>query len=222
MKIAVIRFPGTNNEYETLRAIKYHGGNGEIFNYFDELDKLSNFDGFWLAGGFSYGDVLRAGAIAAKSKMMNEIIKQDKPILGTCNGFQILTEADILPGALIPNEFPRFICKLIHVKIPENDSFLNELQNKVLRLPIAHFEGNLWLDDINQYNSIAYYSDSNGNIKADPTINPNGSDKNIAGLASDDGRVVGMMPHPERACLPYHESRDGKLIIEAFLKEVKK
>lgn len=218
MTIAVIRYPGTNNEHETVRAIEHHGMAAEIVAHY-QTDLVNNYSGFWLAGGFSYGDVLRAGAIAGKSEIMKEIIRADKPIMGICNGFQILTEADVLPGALLPNTSTRFICSLIHVKIPENNSFLNELQNEVLRLPIAHFEGNLWSTQDLSSQVIAYYSDADGNTSV--AANPNGSVHNIAGLTSADGRIVGMMPHPERACLPFQQSQDGSKIINAFIKEVR-
>ncbi len=219
MKIGVTRFPGTNNENESIRALESFGVSAEIINSFD-IDKISNLDGIWIAGGFSYADVLRAGAVASVSDMMKEIKKHSKPILGICNGFQILTESNLLPGSLIPNKSTKFICDWIHVKIPENDSYLSNLAGATLRLPIAHFEGNLYaesLNDVKPY-QIAQYSNFKGLIKN--SFNPNGSIGNIAGLGKKN--IVGMMPHPERASFSYQGSTDGRRIIDAFLREAKR
>ncbi|MCY3412400.1 MAG: phosphoribosylformylglycinamidine synthase I [Candidatus Heimdallarchaeota archaeon] len=219
IKIGVTRFPGTNNEYETIRALESFGVSTQIINEFD-VDQVEELDGIWLAGGFSFSDVLRAGAIASVSDLMGEIIKQSKPILGVCNGFQILTEANLLPGALIPNTSTKFICDWVHISISENDSYLNELSGTTLRLPIAHFEGNLYADTVEAIKpyTVARYSNFKGLVRE--AFNPNGSIDNIAGLGK--GSIVGMMPHPERASFRYQSSIDGRKIIRAFLGEVKR
>ena len=128
MKIGVIRFPGTNNEHETVRAIKSCGVKATIIEHY-QSDKINKVDGVWIAGGFSYGDVLRAGAIASSSEIASIIRESDKPTLGVCNGFQILTEAKLLNGALLPNTSTRFICDWINVKVPDDievPSFLDD------------------------------------------------------------------------------------------------
>ncbi|MHA2252901.1 MAG: phosphoribosylformylglycinamidine synthase I [Candidatus Kariarchaeaceae archaeon] len=221
MQIGVTCFPGTNNEHETKRAIEDFGAKADIINHYDS-EKLSDYDGIWLAGGFSYGDIIRAGAIASLSDVMDMIKSLDRPVIGTCNGFQILTEAKILPGALIPNRSTRFICRWISLKIPENNSYLCDLAGNILQLPIAHFEGNYWNKKPDELSKqiIAYYTTTYGEVSFE--INPNGSVSNIAGLASLDGKIVGMMPHPERACFKYQGSTDGRRIINAFLQEVKR
>ncbi len=212
--IGVIRFPGTNNEWETVRALQSFGVEAKIVEHNQQIDDL---DGIWLAGGFSYGDVLRAGAIAGASRIMKDISRSGRPVLGACNGFQILTEANLIEGALLPNTTTRFVCKWIYMTITENDSYLNELQGSTLRIPIAHFEGNFWSESTPE-NIVAKYSTRDGD--ATPRANPNGSMDNIAGLSSSDGRMVGMMPHPERSCFKHQGSTDGRKIIQAFLKEV--
>lgn len=219
VSIAVIRFPGTNNEHESVRAVQAAGSSAEILEHHSHAS-VHDFDGIWIAGGFSYGDVLRAGAIAGQSEIVREIVNSGKPVFGPCNGFQILTEAKVIPGALLPNTTTRFICKWINIRIPENNSYLNELAGEVLQIPIAHFEGNYFAGESEGRNVIAYYSDSEGIIS--PEFNPNGSVGNVAGVSSDNGRMVGMMPHPERSCLPHHPSQDGMKIINAFIQEVKR
>jgi phosphoribosylformylglycinamidine synthase len=215
--IAVTRFPGTNNEHETMRALEsFEGVDAKIIDHYD-YDKLDNVDGVYLAGGFSYGDVLRAGAIASNTPMIEkikELQRRQVPLLGICNGFQILTEAGLLDGALLPNLTTRFICKFIHVTVPENTSFLSEMEGQSLRLPIAHFEGNYWSNKDGEYNPIANYTDHRGSI--DGSLNPNGSINNIAGVHNGKN-IVGMMPHPERAVFSHQGSTDGRKIITSFL-----
>jgi phosphoribosylformylglycinamidine synthase subunit PurQ / glutaminase len=219
-KIAVIRFPGTNNEWETKRALESFNQVTDILEHY-EFDKVPNYDGIWIAGGFSYGDVLRAGAIASASPMVKSIKDSGVPIIGVCNGFQILTESGLLPGALIPNSTTRFVCKWVNLKINSYDSMLESLANEILHIPIAHFEGNLWNDNEGKLSEMAamYYSNETGIV--DPKHNPNGSMHNIAGLGTKDHKILGMMPHPERASFKYQGSTDGRKIIEAFLSEVK-
>ncbi|RMG30993.1 MAG: phosphoribosylformylglycinamidine synthase I, partial [Methanobacteriota archaeon] len=147
MKIGVVRFPGTNNEHETIRALKsFDHVAPYLIDVWNE-DQVEEMDGIYLPGGFSYGDYLRAGAIASTTSLMEKVstkIKDGTPVLSICNGFQIVSERGLVDGVLLPNQSTRFICKFIHVKIPVNQSYLEELAGKVLKLPIAHFEGNLW------------------------------------------------------------------------------
>jgi len=218
MQIAVIRFPGTNNEYETLRALQsFDEVDAELLEY-KEINRVDEFDGFWLAGGFSFADVLRAGAIASQTEMITEIAATGQPVLGVCNGFQILTEASLLPGALMPNDSTRFICKWIYLKVSDHPAF-QEVRGKVLKLPIAHFEGKLYTDELPDVYDFVRYSDKQGNIR--PEVNPNGSDDNIAGAITKNHQFMGLMPHPERASFKHQGSTDGRLIIESFLTEVK-
>ena len=213
--VGVVRFPGTNNEWESVRALRSLGIESRIVEHTQNVNDL---DGIWLAGGFSYGDVLRAGAVAGASDIMRQIRTSGVPVFGACNGFQIMTEANLLEGALLPNTSTRFVCKWVYLTIAENDSYLSELAGETLKIPIAHFEGNFWAQNQPQ-KVVARYSNGRGEIEAE--ANPNGSMDNIAGMYSDDGRIVGMMPHPERSCFDYQGSKDGKKIIEAFVKEVK-
>ncbi len=224
MKIGVIRFPGTNNEHETMRALdSFEGVQPTLIEHY-QPERLDDVDGLYIPGGFSYGDVLRAGAIAKTTPIMKEIIKAvsgGMPAIGICNGFQILTEAGLVKGVLMPNRSTRFVCKFVNIKISENETYLNNLAGRVMRLPIAHFEGNLWYPQPESLkrNAIAQYSSNTGEIV--PEANPNGSVENIAGLANEKGTAIGMMPHPERAVFKYQGSTDGRAIIGAFLEEVK-
>lgn len=217
MKIGVIRFPGTNNEFETIRALDSFYVDTTLIES-SEIEKIDDLDGIWLPGGFSYGDVLRAGAIAAKSEIMDRVSASGVPIFGPCNGFQILTEANLLPGALLPNKSTRFICKWVFIQTPE----LIDHDKPVLKLPIAHFEGNLYHEspEIIKKNIYTRYVTSDGVTNSQ--ANPNGSLLNIAGLISDNGRIIGLMPHPERASFKHQGSTDGRVIIDHFIEEVKR
>ena len=218
MKVAVIRFPGTNNEYETIRALRSFDVNCSIVDH-KNVSEIGNYDGYWLAGGFSYADVLRAGAIAAKSQIIEEISASEKPTLGICNGFQILTEAKLLPGALLSNSSTRFICKWVHLKITDNTVF-TEYYDRILKIPIAHFDGNLYVDTTQETQDFVKYCSPTGDINQQ--ANPNGSQDNIAGLLTGKGQFIGMMPHPERASFTHQGSTDGRVIIQTFLNEVKR
>lgn len=222
MKVGVVRFPGTNNEHETIRALKSFDSVDPILIDVWNDNLIKETDGIYLPGGFSYGDYLRAGAIASTTPLMSKVmskIKEGVPVLSICNGFQIVAEAGLVDGVLLPNQSTRFICKFVHIKIPDNESFLSDLAGSILKLPIAHFEGNLWYpaDDRPDEQAVAFYSGSQGEVT--PEYNPNGSLNNIAGLSN--GAVVGMMPHPERAVFDYHGSVDGRKIIGKFLEAIK-
>lgn len=217
LKIGIVKFPGTNNEYETVRALKSFGVEVEIVDSF-ELKRVTNLDGLWIAGGLS-GDH-RGDAIASVSALMKEIIKEDKPILGVSDGFQILTKSNLLPGSLIQNNSTKFICDWVYLTIPENNSYLSDLTGSKVRLPIAHLKGNLQATKLEEVksNAVALYSNYKGSVQE--RYNPNGSLGNIAGLGTKS--IVALMPHPERASFKFQGSTDGRRIIEAFLHEVKR
>lgn len=225
MGIAVIRFPGTNNEYDVIRALSLiHGTEPYLVNSNESPSALKDATGVVIPGGFSYGDYLRAGAVASIEEILDgvrTIIDDGKPVLGICNGFQILTEAKLLPGTLLPNESARFICKWVYLKVSESPTPYTEgLEGMVLRLPIAHAEGNYHCSEselraLIDSNRIPFkYCDVDGNIM--PSANPNGSQENIAGVLNEKGNVMGMMPHPERASRAILGSEDGLAILENF------
>ena len=208
MKFAVIVFPGSNCDADMLWAVR------EIMH--DE-SSLEGFDGVLLPGGFSYGDYLRCGAIARFSTIMEEVIRfaeEGKPVFGTCNGFQILTEAGLLPGVLRRNESLHFICKTVPLKVNPKTAFTSEYEaDEIIYLPVAHGEGNYFCDEetlqeLKKNNQIAFtYND-----------NINGSVENIAGITNKAGNVLGMMPHPERAVEDLLGSEDGKRFFASILK----
>ena len=191
---------------------------------------INNVDFIIIPGGFSFGDYLRSGALAAKSPILESIITQSLkgiPILGVCNGFQILLETNLLPGALIRNENMKFVCKTVDLVIDKNINSIYSnsfLKNKVLKIPVAHNEGNYFISNeqlksIKDNNQVfmRYYKNNNNN-----NYNPNGSLEDIAGIISKDGRMLGMMPHPERAMGDGHTSSDGLLFFKGVFEELSK
>ena len=186
-------------------------------NLYGMMSPLEGFDGVLLPGGFSYGDYLRCGAIARFSTIMEEVIRfaeEGKPVFGTCNGFQILTEAGLLPGVLRRNESLHFICKTVPLKVNPKTAFTSEYEaDEIISLPVAHGEGNYFcdeetLEELKENNQIVFtYND-----------NINGSVENIAGITNKAGNVLGMMPHPERAVEDLLGSEDGKRFFASILK----
>ena len=224
MQIGIVRFPGTNNEKESLITLQSIKGVDPILISSTDPEKLSDCDGVMLAGGFSYGDYLRTGAIAANSDLILKIVKEmnndNKPIIGICNGFQILTEAKLLDGVLLRNQKTRFISKWIDLKVTSQNSFFSKnITKNVLRIPIAHNEGRFYHPNVselfNQDRVIFQYATSEGSITEES--NPNGSLENIAGITNKAGNVLGLMPHPERASFSYLGSRDGLEILKHFI-----
>lgn len=220
----IVRFPGTNCEKETLDAVvKVGKQKGEIL--WHKGSNVSGFDRIILPGGFAYGDYLRTGAIARFSEIMDEVSKKAKenvPVLGICNGFQIQCEAGLLPGAFLKNNVNQFRCEWVYIRTERNDTPFSVALNKgdVLKLPIAHGEGNYYADSndlkkIEKNGQVLFrYCDASGNV-SDRT-NPNGSVNNIAGILNERFNVLGMMPHPERACDNLVGSSDGKGIFQSL------
>ena len=230
MKFGVIVFPGSNCDHDAYHVISKHVGQPVDFVWHKETD-LSGYDAVIVPGGFSYGDYLRAGALAHFSPVISavkEFAKKGKFVFGVCNGFQILCESGLLPGALMRNRNLHFICRHINIKV-ENDRtpFTNELKNgEILSIPIAHAEGNYVCDDetlaeLEDNNQIIFrYCDENG--EATDEANPNGSLNNIAGISNKEGNILGMMPHPERACEELLGSNDGRDIFRSLTKTIEK
>lgn len=225
MKFAVVVFPGSNCDHDAYSAIKKNLGEDVQFLWHKDTEIPKDIDCIILPGGFSYGDYLRSGAIAQFSPVMNEVKKfADKGgyVMGICNGFQVLTETGLLPGALLRNKNLSFICKDVHLKIVNKESpFTSGIKDKeVLRIPIAHGEGNYFaeqkiIDELENENRIIFkYSDEEGNITAE--ANPNGSINNIAGIVNKKGNVLGMMPHPERYSDAILGNDDGLLVFKSL------
>ncbi len=223
MKVTILQFPGTNCEYDTQHAFEELGATTEILWHKTESIP-SDTDLLVVAGGFSYGDYLRSGAIARFSPVMKAVSKyanKGGKVLGICNGFQVLTEARLLPGALKRNESLHFISKHHHLKVINNDNvFLKKLNNNaIVNIPIAHHDGNYFIDpeglkELESNNQILLkYTDADGKTK-----NPNGSVASIAGICNKEKNVFGLMPHPERAMELILGSDDGIKMLQGFLK----
>ena len=230
MKFGVIVFPGSNCDHDAYHVLSKHVGQPVDFVWHKQTD-LSDYDALVVPGGFSYGDYLRAGALARFSPVMNAVkdfAASGKFVFGLCNGFQILCEAGLLPGALMRNKNLHFVCKHVNIRV-ENAAtpYTSELEmGEILSIPIAHAEGNYVCDDatyakLENNNQIIFrYCDENGEIIE--TANPNGARSNIAGICSAAGNVLGMMPHPERACEELLGSNDGRDIFRSLTKAVER
>jgi phosphoribosylformylglycinamidine synthase len=220
--IAVIVYPGTNCELDIAHALNRAGADTEMVWHRDT--DLSGADGVVLPGGFAHGDYLRTGAIARFSPIMDEVARladAGTPVLGICNGFQILTEAGLLPGGLVANRDLKFICQPTHLRVESTDSVLTRAAEvgQVLKVPLNSYEGNYLADDIDAIEAegdvILRYSDADGLI--DESTNPNGSMNSIAGITNGARNVAGLMPHPERASEEILGSADGMVLIEGFI-----
>ena len=224
MKIGVIVFPGSNCDRDMYHVLT------DVFHldaeYFWHEKRLPrHIDAVILPGGFSYGDYLRAGAIARFSPIMQEVrrfAQKGKFLLGICNGFQILTETGLLPGALLKNQNLRFGCQQVFLRVenPSTSFTIANTSGRPLRIPIAHGEGNYFIEEAgletlrDNHQVVFRYVDDQNNIN--PDANPNGSVDNIAGVISKEGNILGMMPHPERAVEEMLGSADGRMIFESL------
>ena len=225
MKSSVIVFPGSNCDRDIAVALKKFKIKNEMV--WHNETKLPKSDLVILPGGFSYGDYLRTGCIASKSRIIDDVIDHAKKgglILGICNGFQILIETNLLPGALLRNKKLKFISKNIYLKIINNNSKFckNYKKGSIIKLHIAHNEGNYFADNnllskLEEENLIAFkYSDEKGDVS--DNINPNGSINNIAGILNNEKNILGMMPHPERLIDPILSGEDGSIMFESLSK----
>ena len=223
MKSSVIVFPGSNCDRDVAVALKKFQIKNQMI-WHDETN-LPKTDLVVLPGGFSYGDYLRTGSIASKSKIINDVIKHAKKgglILGICNGFQILIETGLLPGALLRNKKLRFLSKNVFLKVinTDNQFCFNYKNRDIIELPIAHNEGNYFANDellknLENNNLIAFkYCNKKGNIKKNS--NPNGSSNNIAGILNNKKNILGMMPHPERLIDPLLSGEDGSILFKSL------
>ncbi len=231
MKAAVIVFPGSNCDWDCYHTAKTSLKAKAEFVWHEE-ENLNSYDVVIVPGGFSYGDYLRSGAIARFSPVMNslvEYVKKDKGlVIGICNGFQILTEAGLLPGALQKNKYLKFLCKNVKIRVENaRTPFTNKCKpGQVLEIPIAHFDGNYTADKetiekLNRNKQVVFrYCSKSGSVS--PASNPNGSIENIAGICNEARNVLGMMPHPERVADPILGGEDGEYIFSSMLNSLKK
>jgi phosphoribosylformylglycinamidine synthase len=229
MKCGVVIFPGSNCDFDTYHVLRDVYGQDTVFLWHKD-HSLQNCDIVILPGGFSYGDYLRSGAIARFSPLMQELQEfadRGGMVLGICNGFQVLLELGLLPGAMLRNKNLKFLCRHVHLRI-ENIStpFTSRSENgRILRIPIAHFDGNYYsdpqrLDELKKHNRIIFrYCSADGKI--DEESNVNGSMESIAGLINSGGNVMGMMPHPERASEAILGSEDGRVIFDSIFHYLK-
>jgi phosphoribosylformylglycinamidine synthase I len=224
-KFAVIVFPGSNCDHDAYHAVKHVMGASAEFVWHKET-ALGNVDAVIVPGGFSYGDYLRSGAIARFSPVMQDVLRfanKGGLVIGICNGFQILLEAGLLPGAMLANSHLKFRCSSVWLKTEQYDTpFTSGIpEGRAIRIPIAHGEGNYTapeqlLQKIEDNGQVVFrYCDQMGNVV--PEANPNGSVNNIAGICNESRNVLGMMPHPERACEKVLGSEDGRYIFASML-----
>ena len=227
MNSSVIIFPGSNCDRDMDVALRKFGFKNQMV-WHDE-DSVPKSDLIVLPGGFSYGDYLRCGSIAAKSKIINSVIdfaKSGGLVLGICNGFQILTETGLLPGVLQQNKFLNFICKNVYVKINDNkNKFFKNIKKNILELHIAHNEGNYFCSDVElksiEENSQIAVTYCNKEGLENDDQNPNGAIKNIAGIFNKEKNILGMMPHPERMIDPSLSGEDGSLFFNNLINNLK-
>jgi phosphoribosylformylglycinamidine synthase len=229
MKFAIVIFPGSNCDSDAYYAARHVLGQQAEYIWHKDVD-LRGADVVVLPGGFAHGDYLRTGAMARFSPVMREVERfaaQGGPVLGICNGFQVLLEAGLLPGAMLRNRGLKFRCEHVHIRVEQTDTpfTLSCRAGQVLRMPIAHGEGNYFAppDEIARLEAnrqiVFRYTNAAGDVTDE--ANPNGSAAGIAGLCSEQRNVVGLMPHPERACEPILGSGDGLVLFESVVEAVK-
>ena len=225
MKAAVIVFPGSNCDRDIQVALRQSMGSEPQMVWHKDAD-FDDVDLICLPGGFSYGDYLRCGAMSAKSPVMKEVVARAKkgvPVLGICNGFQILTECGLVPGALMRNSNLRFVCRDLHLKVERNDTVFTKqyTAGQNIRIPVAHHDGNYFIDAkglkmLEDNGQVAFrYSAEDGSVNDES--NPNGSLNNIAGIYNTKGNVLGMMPHPERLCETALGGTDGRPMFDSLV-----
>lgn len=214
MKVGIIRFPGSNCDRDVFHALQLAGGHPD-YVWWNQKD-LSNFDGLVIPGGFSYGDYLRAGAIAAITPVIEgikEVVNDGKPVLGICNGAQILAEVGLVPGVFTLNQKAQFICEWVELEVKTNRTPFTSLyqKNEIIKMPIAHAEGRYYteyIDTLHDQDQIVLGFQGN---------NPNGSMEAITGVCDEDGLVCAVMPHPERASEPILGSDDGLKFFKGMI-----
>jgi phosphoribosylformylglycinamidine synthase len=223
MHFSIIIFPGSNCDKDCVHVLKNVLGQeaDEVFHLEEKLPEKTNC--VIIPGGFSYGDYLRAGSIAGFSKIIPSIIdfaKKGGLVIGICNGFQILCEIGLLPGALTKNKSLSFICDEVYLKVVNNKTPFTSLykEGEIIRLPIAHGDGRYVSKDLKKEQIVFQYCDRDGNVSEES--NPNGSVENIAGIVNQKQNVLGMMPHPERASEKILRSEDGRRLFESILNQV--
>lgn len=225
MKTVIVQYPGTNRERDMMAALKLVTGTDPVLVWHKETE-LPQADLIVLPGGFSFGDYLRAGAIAARSPVMADLVKKAQagvPVLGVCNGFQTLVEVGLLPGALMRNRDLKFICKDVFLRVDNADTRFTARYDKgaVLRCPVAHHDGNYFadretLERLEGEDRVVFrYCSADGEV--DEAANPNGSQLNIAGILNARGSVLGMMPHPEDLVDPLHGGTDCRGLFDSLL-----
>lgn len=220
MKTAVITFPGSNCDRDMAVALEQASGSAPIRVWHGDSDLPAGLDFIALPGGFSYGDYLRSGAMAANSPIMRSVVRQAErgvPVLGVCNGFQVLTESGLLPGALMRNAGQTFICRTVELRVENTQSLFTSGfdSGAKIRIPVAHHDGN-YFADAQTLDRI----EGDGRVAFRYTTNPNGSQRDIAGILNAAGNVLGMMPHPERAIDAAHGGTDGMILFKAALERL--
>ena len=224
MKAAVIQFPGSNCDRDMATAIRQITGADTSLIWHRETELPGGIDLIAVPGGFSYGDYLRSGAMAARSPVMQAVVAaagRGVPVLGVCNGFQILTETGLLPGALMRNSGIRFVCRNVGLTVENNQSLFTSGydQGEEIRIPVAHHDGNYFADE-----ATLDRLEGEGRVAFRYNENVNGSARNIAGLLNDAGNVLGMMPHPERMIEAVHGGSDGRRLfaglVEGLIREI--
>jgi len=228
MKFAVVVFPGSNCDHDAYHAARHVLGQDAVFVWHKETS-LQGADAIILPGGFAHGDYLRTGAIARFSPIMPEVKRfadAGGPVLGICNGFQVLLESGLLPGAMLRNRDLKFHCEHVYVRVEQTDTPFTAIAQKgqLLRVPIAHGEGNYYAEpqvirELEAERRVIFrYTDARGEVTA--AANPNGAANNIAGICNALRNVVGLMPHPERACEPALGSADGLVLFQSVLQSL--
>lgn len=220
MRTAVITFPGSNCDRDMAVALEQASGIAPLRVWHGESDLPERLDFIALPGGFSYGDYLRSGAMAAKSPIMRAVIREAErgvPVLGVCNGFQVLTEANLLPGALMRNAGQNFVCRTVKLRVENSQSLFTGgyEAGQTIAIPIAHHDGNYFADT-----DTLDRLEGEGRVAFRYLENPNGSQRDIAGILNASGNVLGMMPHPERAIESAHGGIDGLPLFKAALERL--